>query len=73
MAKQGNYDSNIEAIPGACDAKIEELKACADQASPELKKKMEQEINELIVNREALRRGLLKFDEEGELCSSCKD
>ncbi len=68
MDKQENYEDKIR----VCDAKIEELKACSQQAAPEMKKKMDREIGELIANREAIRRGLLKIDEEGELCSSCQ-
>jgi hypothetical protein len=71
LKNQGNDDMNIEVLSGTCDAKIEELIACAKQAGPELKSKMDQEIGEMIANREALRRGLLRTDEEGELCSSC--
>ena len=71
MDKQENYEHKIEEMARVCGAKIVELKACSQQATPEMKKKMDREISELIANREAIRRGLLKLDEEGELCSSC--
>jgi hypothetical protein len=54
-----------------CDYQIEELEACAKQASPELGKQCEEQISVLIANREAMKRGLLKCTDEGELCSSC--
>ncbi|HTY24645.1 MAG TPA: hypothetical protein VMC85_16045 [Desulfomonilaceae bacterium] len=71
MENQTYDDSRIEGMLNVCNCQIEELEACAKQASPELRKQCEEQISVLIANREALKRGLLKVSDEGELCSSC--
>ncbi len=71
MENPVDYEGKIEELTRVCDAKIEELRACSQEATPELKAKMDREISELIANREALRRGLVKPDDEGGFCSSC--
>jgi len=57
-----------------CDNQIEQFKADLEEAGPEQRAKYDEEIDVLIANREALRRGLLRANPEGvDLCSSCPD
>jgi hypothetical protein len=73
LEKQTDYDSRIQGLLSTCNCQIEELEACAKQAAPELRKQCEEQISVLIANREALKRGLLKVTDQGELCSSCSE
>ena len=71
MEQQANDERIIQSQLKICDYQIEELEACAKQASPDLGRQCEELISELIANREALKRGLLRCNDDGELCSSC--
>ncbi len=73
METQADYENRIQGLLETCNTQIEELEACAKQASPELRKQCEEEISVLIANRESLKRGLLKFNEESGLCSACPE
>ena len=69
-----NYESEVEGKIEEWNARIEQLKISAQDAGPEKSKEYEEEIDTLIVDREAVRRGLLRMSESGEaLCSSCPD
>ena len=71
MERQADNERITQTQLKICNYQIEELEACARQASPELGKQCKEIISVLIANREALKRGLLKITDEGELCSSC--
>jgi hypothetical protein len=71
LEKQAENVKDIQVQLKICDYQIEELVSCAKQASAELRKECEELISVLIANREALKRGLLKVTDEGELCSAC--
>ena len=73
METQADYENRIQALLNTCNTQIEELEACAKQASPELRRQCEDEISVLIANREGLKRGLLKFNEQSCLCSDCAE
>lgn len=73
METQADYENRIQALLNTCNTQIEELEACAKQASPELRTQCEEEISVLIANREALKRGLLKLDEQCGICSACPE
>ena len=67
-----NYESEVEAKIQEWNSRIELLKISAQDAGSEKRKEYEEEIDTLIVDREAVRRGLLRVGERGEtLCSSC--
>ena len=69
-----NYESGVEGKIEEWNARIEQLKISAQDAGPEKSKEYEEEIDTLIADREAVRRGLLRLSESGEaLCSSCPD
>jgi hypothetical protein len=71
MKHQSDYEKRLESLIENWDARIESLEAEARNAGPELKRKYDEEIDRLILDREAARRGLLRVEESGELCSSC--
>ena len=69
-----NYESEVEGRIKEWNERIELLKISAQDAGSEKKKEYEEEIDTLIVDREAVRRGLLRVGERGKtLCSSCAD
>jgi len=74
LEKQGEYERRVEAVVGQCDDRIEQFKADLEEAGPEQREKYDEEISVLIANREAVRRGLLRVNPEGDdLCSSCSE
>lgn len=74
METQADFENRIQGLLNTCNNQIEELEACAKQASPELRKQCEEEISVLIANRESLKRGLLKVnDDQCGFCSSCPE
>jgi hypothetical protein len=73
LKTQADYENKIQTLLNTCNTQIEELEACAKQAAPELRTQCEEEISVLTANREALKRGLLKLDEQSELCSACPE
>jgi hypothetical protein len=74
LEKQGEYERRVEAMVEQCDNQIEQFKADLEEAGPEQRAKYDEEIDVLIANREAVRRGVLRVTPEGDdLCSSCPD
>jgi len=74
LEKQGEYERRVETVVEQCDDQIEQFKADLEEAGPEQRTKYDEEIDVLIANREAVRRGLLRVNPEGvDLCSSCPD
>jgi len=74
MSEPLEHDAEVGAFVARCDEEIEKLKAWATDAPPDLKKKINEDIADLIANREAARRGLLPVTKSGEvLCSSCSE
>jgi hypothetical protein len=71
MINQTDLDGTTGTLIKEIDAEIEALTQCAKDATTELRKKCEDKISSLIANREGIRRGLLRLNEAGELCSSC--
>ena len=71
MINQTDRDGTTETLVNEIDSQIEELTLCSKDAAPELRKECEDKISLLIANREGIRRGLLRLNEAGELCSSC--
>ena len=71
MINQTDRDGTMETLIKEIDSQIEELTLCAKDAAPELRKECEDKISLLIADREGIRRGLLRLNEAGELCSSC--
>ncbi|MBI4965428.1 MAG: hypothetical protein HY913_19280 [Desulfomonile tiedjei] len=66
------YEDRVETKIQEWNERIEQLKIDAQDAGSERRKACEEEIESLIANREAVRRGLLRLSETGEeLCSSC--
>jgi len=73
LETQADFENGIQGLLNTCNNQIEELEACAKQASPELRIQCEEEISVLIANRESLKRGLLKVDDQCGFCSSCPE
>jgi hypothetical protein len=71
MGAASDYETKLEALLQQCDVSIEEASACAREASGAARRACLEEMDILIVNRESLRRGLLRLEEPGCLCSSC--
>ncbi|HMK36989.1 MAG TPA: hypothetical protein VK463_18085 [Desulfomonilaceae bacterium] len=71
MDSQSDYENQINTLVEQWDFRIAQLEAEARFAGPENTKRYEEEIGELIADREAVRRGLVKVESSGELCSSC--
>jgi hypothetical protein len=67
LETQADYENRIQALLDTCNTQIEELEACAKQASREPRTQYDEEISVLIANREALKRGMLKLDEQSRL------
>lgn len=67
----GDYERTVEAMIAAWDTQIEELRACSQAEWSPRREKCREKIGELILKREAVRRGLMRLDEEGDVCSSC--
>ena len=71
MKDQPNeYESKVEDLIAEWNAEIENLEVCAREAEPELRQKCREEISELILKRESLRRGLTTLREQEDLGSS---
>jgi len=69
-----DHDAEVGAFITRCDEEIQKLRSWATDAPPELQKKIENDISDLITNREAVRRGLLPLSKAGEvLCSTCSE
>ena len=67
-----HYEDKVGAKMDEWNARMEQLKIDAQDAGPEKRKEYEEEVESLIANREATRRGLLRLGESGEvLCSAC--
>jgi hypothetical protein len=71
MEYESDYECRIDSLIQQWNARILQLEADARHASPEFKRKYDKEISALILDREAVRRGLLKVENSGELCLSC--
>ena len=66
-----DYEKTVEAMISAWDTQIEELQPCARGEWPPRRDACRNKIGELILKREAVRRGLMRLDDEGDVCSSC--
>jgi len=64
-----DYESRVQVQLQICDSRIKELEAKAKQ-TPELEKQCKEEVSQMIVKMEDLKRGLLEIADEEELCSS---
>jgi len=64
MEQQAEFESRIQAQIELCDYQIKALEARAKKA-PELGKQYREQISQLIVRLEALKRGLLEITGEG--------
>jgi hypothetical protein len=71
MDYPSDYERRLDSLVNEWNARIDLLEADARHAGPEFKKKYDDQISTLILDREAARRGLLRVEESGELCSSC--
>jgi hypothetical protein len=71
MDYHSDYERRIDSLVDEWNARIDLLEADARHAGPEFKGKYNDQITTLILDREAARRGLLRVEESGELCSSC--
>ncbi len=71
MVGQTGYEGRVEAELEICNSRIKELNAKLEQASPGQRKQYEKKISTLILNREALKRGLLEITDEGDQCCPC--
>jgi hypothetical protein len=73
MSVQSEYESQAACLIEQCDAGIAAFCTCADEESPDVSAGCREEISVLIANRESLKRGLIRPDKSGSLCSSCPD
>lgn len=71
MSNGMDYDRQVADTVRQYDARIERLKPCLTQGLPSLRKQCSEETSALILNREAVRRGLLPISEAEEMCPSC--
>ncbi len=72
MSAASDYETKLEDLLQQCDTSIEESSTCVRNTSAGARQACEEEINVLIANRESLRRGLLRAEDAGCLCSSCQ-
>ena len=66
---EADYESRVQAQLAICDYKIKELEARAREA-PELRKQYQEQVSQMVLKMEAVKRGLLEITDEEELCSS---
>lgn len=71
MSNGRDYDRQVADAVREYDARIERLQPCVTQAVPELRGRCTDEMSSLILNREAVRRGLIEVPDELEPCSAC--
>lgn len=71
MSNGIDYDRTVAALVDQYDARIDRLRPCLTQEVPELRKRCTDEMSALIVNREAVRRGLVQIDDLEEMCPNC--
>jgi hypothetical protein len=64
-------EEEVEEFVRHADAQIDMLNNRLRDLGPQLKKECGAEISNLILSREAVRRGLLQVTDYGESCSSC--
>ncbi len=71
MSNGMDQDRTVAELVTQYHARIERLKPCLTQEVPTLRKQCSEEMSALILNREAMRRGLLAVSEAEENCASC--
>jgi hypothetical protein len=71
MSNGIDYDKTIAALVKQYDARIERLRPCLTQEIPELRNRCTDEMSALILNREAVRRGLVQISDLEEPCPTC--
>jgi hypothetical protein len=72
MSVGSEYETKLDALLDEYDASIEDLSGCARNASPGMTKACREEIAVSIAQRESLRRGLLRLEDDFERpCFSC--
>jgi len=67
MEAQTDYESRVQLRLQVFDDQIKELEAKAEEAQPEMRKQYEEQIDQLILDREALKRGLLEIADQDVL------
>jgi hypothetical protein len=74
MENLSEYEAKVERLVRKWDDQIENLRDESSHANDEYKKIIDHEIAQLIMKREAVRRGLLRVvGSEDELCLTCKE
>ena len=71
MSNRRDYDRQVAEVVRQYDARIERLQPCLTQGIPELRERCTDEMSSLILNREAVRRGLVELPDVEETCSAC--
>ena len=67
MEAQTDYESRVQLRLQVFDDQIKELEAKVKEAPPEMRKQYEEQIDQLILDREALKRGLLEIADQDVL------
>ncbi|AFM25341.1 hypothetical protein [Desulfomonile tiedjei] len=74
MENLSDYEAKVERLVREWDERIENLRDESSHAIDTHKKRIDEEISQLIMKREAVRRGLLRVGgSEDELCLTCKE
>lgn len=74
MENLSDYEAKVERLVRQWDDRIENLRDESSHAIDTHKKRIDEEISQLIMKREAVRRGLLRVvGSEDELCLTCKE
>jgi hypothetical protein len=66
------YEDRVQEQIDTYNVKIDQLEEYARKVGPDRRSNSEEEISELILQREAVRRGLLRLDPQGTTCSACR-
>ena len=67
MEKQTDYESRVRLRLQVFEDQIKELEAKAEEAPPVMRKQYEEHIDQLILDREALKRGLMEINDQDVL------
>jgi hypothetical protein len=68
-----NYEQRVENKILEWNSRIDELSAASLNVSDDVKMRYNDEIAELVANRESLRRGLVKLEDNDTLCVACSE
>jgi hypothetical protein len=66
------YEYRVQNQIDTYNVKIDQLEEYERKAGPDHKRNTKDEISALILQREAVKRGLLRVNKQGDTCSACR-